>query len=81
MGDGAGSFDGKNKIVGSFGGPVFHGARRGATVESGVHLHGVKVLRVVRQIILGFYFCGIESARPSRRGKRRRAQINSWLNI
>jgi len=81
VGDGSGRLDGKNKIVWSFGGPVFHGARGWATVESGVHFYGVKMLRVEGEKILGFYFWRVESALPAGRGKCRGAQINSWLRI
>src|ERR1700722_8407251 len=66
VGNGTRSLDGKNKILWSFSGPVFYGSRRRAAVESGVHLHRVKILRVVGEIILGFYFRRIESAWPSR---------------
>src|ERR1700730_9068712 len=34
VGDGARGLDGKNKIVGGFGGPVFYGSRGRASVES-----------------------------------------------
>src|ERR1700676_3543651 len=81
VGNGTGSLDGENKIIWSLGGPVFHGTWRRAAIESGVHLHRVKILRVVREIILGFYFRGIESPWPSRRSKRRRAQIYFRLRI
>ena len=43
VGDASRSFDGEEKIVRSFGGPVFDGARRGAAIQSGIHFDGVEV--------------------------------------
>jgi hypothetical protein len=59
--------------------PVFYGSRGRAAVEGGIHFDGVKMPGVEPEKILRFYFWRIESALPSRRGKRRCAQINSRL--
>ena len=76
VGDGARGFDGENKIVGSFGGPVFYGARRGAAVEGGVYFDAVEVLGVEGQKVLRFDSWWIEGALPACRGEGGGAEVD-----
>jgi hypothetical protein len=51
MGDDLGHFGGEDEAFGSSRRPVADGARRGASIEGRIHLDGMEVLGIERQVV------------------------------
>src|SRR5258708_38761291 len=72
-------FGREEKALRSLGTPGAHNAHSRSSIESGVNLYGVEVLRVIGQIVGGFQVLRIKRSGPASRGKGGRSYANGWI--